>query len=312
MNSSGKIGAEYKILVTGGTGQVGRHLRELLPDAVYVSSKDYDLTSEFAVRKMIIDNKPDLIVHLAGYVAGISENIASPATYFYKNIMMNSLVVELSRELGVKRLIAIGSTCAYPDKLADEFYPMRENCLYLGPPTPTNFGYGYAKRCMSVHIDAVNKQYGLNYQYIIPPNLYGPYDKFDARSHYVGALLMKMLIATKAGHDHIELMGDGSPLRQFMYAGDLAASIFNCINSDDRSSFNIAPDYILSIKQIAELAFRVCDVNLSIEWNGKNNGQLRKDVSNARFREIYPSFEFMPFESGLLITWKHLNSLCTL
>lgn len=293
-----------KTLVTGGSGQVGKHLKQLLPDAIFISSSDCNLLIESEIIKLLDDVRPDAIIHLAGKVGGISENIKFPSEYFYQNIIINSVLLENARKMNVKKFIAVLSTCAYPDILPIEMYPMTEECLHLGPPTETNFGYGYAKRCMAVHIESINKQYGLSYQYVIPPNLYGPYDKFDERSHYIGALMMKISKAK----DKIELMGDGSPLRQFMYAGDLARALILCLNDDTSIGLNIAPDQTLSIKEIAEIAVDVCGMkNLKIEWSGENNGQYRKDVSNEKFKTIYPDFKFTSLEEGLKITWEYIT-----
>ena len=300
-----------KLLITGGTGQVGKHLQDFLKHTsenttVFLSSKDCNLLSESEVLDALALHKPDAVIHLAGKIGGISENIKYPSDYFYENIIMNSILIENSRKIGIKKFIAVLSTCAYPDVLDTSMYPMSEECLHMGPPTETNFGYGYAKRCMAVQIEAINKQFGLSYQYVLPPNLYGPYDKFDERSHYIGALMMKILKAKKSGETKIQLMGDGSPIRQFMYAEDLAKAL-TMLLTNDATCLNISPDLTLSIKEIAEIALKVCEVNMEIEWLGHNNGQYRKDVSNKKFKSIYPDFKFTSLEEGLKITWQYIN-----
>ena len=144
-----------RILVTGGTSTVGKHLKELLPDAIYISSKDCDLTDIKSVQWLISSYTPDIIIHLAAKVGGIQDNIAKPAEYFDDNIIMNTNILKVSHEYNVKRFIGILSTCIYPDKV--DLYPMKEEVMFDGPPTPTNFSYGYAKRCLAVQIDAYNK-----------------------------------------------------------------------------------------------------------------------------------------------------------
>ena len=115
--------------------------------------------------------------------------------------MMNTLLVDYAYKFKVSRFIGILSTCIYPDKT--DLYPMTEDALHIGPPTPTNFSYGYAKRCLAVHIDACNKQYGTKYQYLTPCNLYGEHDKFGENSHFVAALIKKIHEAKVAGEDKI-------------------------------------------------------------------------------------------------------------
>lgn len=294
-----------RTLVTGGSGQVGRHLKELMPDAVYLSSKDCNLLDRESIRATLAEVNPQAVVHLAAKVGGISDNMSLPNDYFYENILMNTLLLEECRLHGVDRFIGVLSTCAYPDRLPDGAYPLDEEMLHAGPPTETNFGYGYAKRCMAVHVDAMNAQHGTRYQYLIPPNLYGPYDKFDRRSHFVGALLSKL----KDSDGSITLMGDGSPLRQFIYAGDLARVIQMCLDGDVRDSFNVAPDFVHSIREIAEVALVACGKEgTSVSWTGEHNGQHRKDVSNSRMSTLFPGFEFTGLMEGIEKTWK---TLCT-
>ncbi len=162
---------QNKIVVTGGSGMVGKSLKKIMPNAIYLSSKDYDLTSEKGVAQMYYDHKPTIVIHLAAKVGGIIDNINKPGEYFTDNVLMNTLLLEYARFHGVERFIGVLSTCIYPDKVDN--YPMTEDMLHMGPPTATNFSYGYAKRSLAVQIDAYNKEYGTKYQYLIPCNLYG-------------------------------------------------------------------------------------------------------------------------------------------
>ena len=134
---------QKRIVVTGGSGMVGRSLKKIMPDAIYLSSQDYNLTAERGVAQMYHDLRPQAVVHLAAKVGGIIDNINKPGEYFTDNVLMNTLLVEYARYYEVERFIGILSTCIYPDKV-DE-YPMTEDMLHNGPPTPTNFSYGYAR-----------------------------------------------------------------------------------------------------------------------------------------------------------------------
>lgn len=300
---------ENKIVVTGGSGMVGKSLKKIMPDAVYLSSKDYDLTSEEDVIRMYDELKPDCVIHLAAKVGGIMDNIKRPYTYFNDNILMNSLLVDYARINGVKRFIGILSTCIYPDKSGS--YPMAEEMLHEGPPTPTNFSYGYAKRCLAVQIDACNKEHGTNYQYLTPCNLYGENDKFGENSHFVAALIKKIHEAKMYGHDKITLFGTGTPLRQFMYSGDLAHIIKECIYEEVYDSFNVAIEQNLSIEEIARTALKACDSqHLRIEFDEtKPDGQFRKDVSIERMKNLFPKFKPTKLYHGINYTYSILKEV---
>lgn len=295
-----------KILVTGGSGLVGKHLQKILPDAIYLSSKDCDLRDQRQVYDLFETIKPTSVIHLAAKVGGIKDNIAKPAEYFEDNILMNTNLLKASYEYGVKQFIGILSTCIYPDKV--EKYPMKEEDMFLGPPTPTNFSYGYAKRSLAVQIDAYNQQYGTKYNYLIPCNLYGEYDNFENENkmHFLTALLYKIKNAT---NNQIELLGTGKPLRQFMYAGDFAEIIKYVLEHKITNSFNVAPDENLSINDMALAAIEAINPSLKLSYsNPELDGQYRKDVDNSKLQNIIPNFKFTPLKEGLLRTYYKLFS----
>jgi GDP-L-fucose synthase len=296
-----------KILVTGGSGMVGKSLKELIPQALYISSKDCDLTNPVEVELLIKTHKPDVIIHLAAKVGGIIDNINKPAEYFDDNILMNTLLLKSAYKYGVERFIGILSTCIYPDKL--DTYPMSEEMLHLGPPTPTNFSYGYAKRSLAVQIDAYNKQYGTKYQYLTPCNLYGEHDKYGDNSHFVAALIKKIHNAKISGDDKITLFGTGSSLRQFMYSNDLATIIKICLDNDIYENFNVATEDNISINEIAKIALKACDAeHINIEYDlTKPDGQYRKDVSIDKLKQLIPNFSAIPLYNGILETYSKLN-----
>ena len=299
-----QLNKKKKILVTGGSGMVGRSLKKIMPNAIYLSSSNYDLTSEKNVSHMYHELKPNCVVHLGARVGGLIDNINRPYTYFTDNILMNTLLVESAKNNGIKRFIGILSTCIYPDVV--ESYPMTEDMLHQGPPTPTNFSYGYAKRCMAVQIESCNKQYGTKYSYLTPPNLYGEHDKTGENSHFVAALIKKIIIAKRNDDSKIILFGTGTPLRQFMYAQDLARVIQYCIENDITESFNVATPENLSIDEIARIALKACDAeHLKIEYDStKPDGQYRKDVSIEKMKSIIPNFEFTPLYDGIRQTYE--------
>jgi GDP-L-fucose synthase len=199
----------------------------------------------------------------------------------------------------VRNFTAILSTCIYPQ--SHSAYPMDESAIHVGSPEITNFAYAIAKRTIAVQIDAYRKQYGLDYNYLIPCNLYGEFDRIDDRkSHFVTALINKIIVAEKSSEQMVSLLGTGSPLRQFMYAGDLAAVIKHCIENGITESFNVANNENLTIREIAEIAVKACEVDLEIEFDGISpDGQYRKDVSNAKMLSIIPNFQFTPLAKGI-------------
>jgi len=296
-----------KILVTGGSGMVGKSLKELIPQANYISSKDCDLTNPIDVELLINTYNPEVIVHLAAKVGGIIDNINKPAEYFDDNILMNTLLIKSAHKYGVKRFIGILSTCIYPDKL--DTYPMTEDMLHLGPPTTTNFSYGYAKRSLSVQIDAYNKQYGTNYQYLIPCNLYGEHDKYGENSHFVASLIKKIHNAKMLNQDKITLFGTGKPLRQFMHSNDLAKIIKKCIVDDIYDNFNVATEENISIDEIAKIALKSCNAeHIKIEYDiTKPDGQYRKDVSINKLNSIISDFTPISLYDGIKNTYNKIN-----
>jgi GDP-L-fucose synthase len=299
MNLSGKIGKDCNILVTGGSGLVGTHLKKYLPTATYISSKDFDLTSEESVKRLFLEKKWDIVIHLAAKVGGIFDNISNQGLYFEENVLMNTLVLKYARLAKVEKVIAILSTCIYPD--VNNRYPIELEDLHLGPPTETNFSYGYAKRSLAVQIDAYNKQWNTNWMYIVPCNLYGEGDKDDdKKSHFVTALIKKIYDAKKENKKSIILFGDGTPIRQFIHAEDLAKIIALTVDRGITKSFNVASDETYTIKEIAEIAINACGGSLEIEFDiEKPNGQLRKDVTTKELKEILPDFEFIKLKDGI-------------
>ena len=294
------------IVVTGGSGLVGKSLKKILPYAHYLSSKDFDLTTEKGVLNMYDKYKPTIIIHLAAKVGGIVDNINKPAEYFTENILMNTLLIEYAKRYNVKRFIGVLSTCIYPDVL--EKYPMDEEDIHNGAPTETNFSYGYAKRSMAVQIDAFNKQYGTKYQYLTPCNLYGLDDKDgENNSHFITALVKKIFDANQNKTNHITLYGDGSPLRQFMFADDFAKVIYDVIDKEIYDNFNVASEENLSIKDMVKIALDSCDSkHLEIVWdNTKPNGQYRKDVSVKKLKSLLPDFNPLPLSEGIKIVYKN-------
>lgn len=299
-----------KYIVTGGSGMVGKHLQKLMPELTYLSSKDCDLTNEQEVKKLFADHRPDGVIHLAARVGGILENMKYPADFYDQNIKINSNVLIACREHGVKKMLSILSTCMYPDIV--EQYPMTEGDFHKGPPAKANFSYAYTKRCMAVQIDAYKSQDGLDYNYLIPCNLYGEYDNFTdlTKSHFITALIKKIIIAEEKGEKSISLFGTGRPLRQFMHTEDLARVIQYVIENDISESFNVAPpNQNFSIDEMARITLQTLGkTDWRIDYDSeKPDGQYRKDVSCEKMLKHLPNFNFLPLHEGVLRVYNSLK-----
>ena len=297
-----------KILVTGGTGLIGKYLQKEMPNATYVGSSDYNLTKNDQVIKMFQDIKPNIVIHLAALVGGVHHNIEEPVKYFEENVLMNTFVLKESYKFNVKRFTGILSSCIYPDKISS--YPIKEDQLIEGAPHQDLFSYSYAKRCLAIQVDMYNKKYKTNYNYLIPCNLYGEFDKFDQiRGHFVGALIHKIIIAKKSKLNSIELFGDGRPLRQFMHARDVAKVISNMIEEDRYLNMKVATNENYSVDKIAKIALKVCDAeHLEIKYNSdRPNGQMRKDIDTSIFKENFPNFKLVQLSDGIEEIYKKLK-----
>jgi len=285
-----------KILVTGGNGLVGKHLQDILPEATYISSKDYDLTESYNAHRLMYKERPDVVIHLAARVGGILDNINYPVDYLEQNVLINTNLLKHCHQFNVSKVISILSTCIYPDVV--DTYPMKEEILFQGPPPPDNFAYAMSKRCMATQMDSYVKQHNKQWSYLIPCNLYGEYDKYEEHhSHFVSALIKKIHEAK----DSVEIWGTGKPLRQFMYAGDLARVIKYMIDNNIVDNFNVAPDYVHSIEEITKIGMESCDKgNLEIVYdNTKPDGQYRKDVDSSKLISVMKDFKFISLEDGI-------------
>lgn len=296
-----------KVLVTGGTGLVGTYLQSLRPDWIYRSSVGLNLVDWSTVEYFFDTVRPDVVIHLAARVGGIMDNITHPFDYFESNMLINTHVVKASRQFGVKKFVGTLSTCCYPDIV--DTYPMTEELLHSGVPNKNNLGYAYAKRMLGVEIEMA-KERGMDYSYIVPSNLYGEYEfgSID-RLHFVGALLRKIKQAENDNLDEIVLYGDGTPLRQFTFAGDIAEVLVRIIDEDICENMNVSIPIALSIDEIAKTALKATgNENLRIRYDtDKPNGQYRKDVNIDLFKKVFPNFEFTSYIDGITKTYNKLK-----
>jgi len=294
--------ALQKVLVTGGSGFVGRRLHRIKPDWIYISSKEYDLRDPSACRAMFADHHPDAVIHLAARTGGIKENAAHQAEFYYENLIVGTNVIHAAYMAGVRRLLVSLSTCAWPDVV--ERYPFTEEDLLKGAPAPTNFGYGEAKRALYAHARTYREQYGVDYSCFSPSNMYGPGNNFDLdASHFVSALISKVA-AAKDG-DTIAMWGTGKPLRQQLFVDDLVRIIPLLLEHHHTDvPLIVAPDENLSVMALCTALASQVDKRITFSFNNQLDGQYRKDGSNRRLKKLLGPVTFTSFLKGVKETYE--------
>lgn len=296
-----------KVTVTGGAGFLGSYVVKKLEERgcrnIFVTrSKDYDLVHYEACRKVYEDSKPDVVIHFAARVGGIGANRANPGKFFYENLMMGVQMMDLGRQAGIEKFVAIGTICAYPKFTP---VPFKEEDLWNGYPEETNAPYGLAKKMLLVQAQAYRQQYGFNAIYLLPVNLYGPGDNFDPQSsHVIPALIKKCIDAIRNNDSKITVWGTGQPTREFLYVEDAAEGILLASERYNKPDpVNLGAGFEMSIKDLVELIAKLTGFKGKIVWDTtKPDGQPRRMLDTSKAEKEFGFKAKTNFEEGLKMT----------
>lgn len=294
-----------KIFIAGHRGLVGSAILRSLKEKGYTNiitrtHAELDLLNQKAVNDFFAQEKPEYVFLAAAHVGGIGANSTYPADFIYQNMVIGFNVVEAARINGVKKLMNLGSTCIYP-KMAPQ--PIKEESLLTGALEPTNDAYALAKISVIKLCTAYNKQHGTNFLSVMPTNLYGLGDNYELQgSHVFPAMIRKFHEAKTSGEDLVHLWGDGSPLREFLYAGDLADAVVYLMenkNAEDLRTptgdfVNVGTGLECTIKELAETIASVVYEDVAsegrtcrMEWDStKPNGTPRKLCDVTRLNAL--------------------------
>lgn len=299
-----------RICVTGGAGFLGSfvvdRLRARGVDELFIPAhRDYDLVDPDGVKRLIRDARPEIILHLAANVGGIGANQLHGAEFFYENLMMGVQLMHEAYRSGVEKFVAIGTICAYPKFTP---IPFKEDDLWNGYPEETNAPYGLAKKMLLVQAQAYREQYGFNAIYLLPVNLYGPRDNFSPKSsHVIPALIQKFYEAKLASAPSVEIWGDGTPTREFIYADDAAEGIVLATERyDGADPVNIGSGMEFSIRDLAALIAREVGYGGALTYDAaRPNGQPRRALDVSRAEKAFGFRATTDFKTGLRETIRY-------
>jgi GDP-L-fucose synthase len=297
-----------KILVTGGSGMVGKCIKDLIGlypthGFTFLSSKDCDLTNRYETQCYFQNGCFDYVIHLAANVGGLYKNMNKGIEMFSDNIKINENVLEACKRYSVNRGIFVLSSCIYTPEPSK--FPMDESMIHEGPPHPSNEGYAYAKRMLELQCRQYNKKFNTKYMCLIPVNLYGPYDNFRNGDAHVIPDLMARFHKDKINDDESIVFGTGEPLRQFLYAKDFAKLILNVLLDNTNIQSMICCNDEVKISKMVDVLSETMEMDkekMSFDVD-MPNGCMRKTVSNEKLKSIYPDFKFTSLKDGLRETY---------
>lgn len=282
---------EAKIYIAGHNGMVGSAIWRQLETQGYTnligkSSKELDLGDQNAVNDFFEIEKPSVVIDAAARVGGILANNTYPYQFLMENMQIQNNLIQASLKTEVNKFIFLGSSCIYP-KLAPQ--PLKEEYLLTGSLEPTNDAYALAKITGIKACEAIRKQFGKDYVSLMPTNLYGTHDNFDLKtSHVLPAMIRKFHDAKMNNNATVTLWGSGTPLREFLFVDDMAASvIFALENVLPEHLYNVGTGSDLTIKELAETIQKIVGHNGEIEWDAtKPDGTPRKLMDISKMHDL--------------------------
>lgn len=300
-----------KILITGGTGFLGKHLQQKLQTRLKehkiacVGSKHIDLLDKHDTVETIRIMQPDIILHMAALLGGIKANKERPADFVHQNMDMASNIFHAALASGCKTVYTIGSVCAYPKHCP---VPFKEEDLWNGFPEETNSGYGCAKRMLLMLQQAYRQQHGIGGAHFLVVNLYGEYDDFDLETcHVIPALIKKCLHAKSNNLPSVSVWGSGEATREFLYAGDCAEALVSAIeqNLDCETPINLGVGKDISIHDLANLIKQLTGYTGEMVFDGGLNGQPKRLLDVSKAKKLFGFEAKTDFHTGLknVIDW---------
>ena len=293
------------ILVTGGNGFLGKHIKKSFQKAigvnvVYPTSKEVNLLRQDAVMDLFDRERPDAVLHMAAVCGGIGANKKSPADFIHLNSKMTCNIFDAVLKYGTESVYTLGSVCSYPKYCP---VPFKEDDIWNGYPEETNAPYGTAKRLQLVMQQSFMQQYGLKGAHLIPVNMYGEFDHFDLEnSHVIPALIRKFHEAKESGAPSVTCWGTGSATREFLYAGDAAEAITYSVLTGFSSDLpiNLGTGIDISIKSLATEIGDIIGYEGEIIWDStKPDGQPKRMLDVSRAEELLGFKAQTGFRDGL-------------
>lgn len=303
-----------RVWLTGGHGFLGGAIRAELErrgatEIVTPSHAELDLLDGAAVKRFFAEKQPNVVIHAAAVVGGIGANREHPGRFFYENAQMGIQLIESARVAGVEKFVCIGTVCAYPKFTP---IPFSEDDLWNGYPEETNAPYGLAKKMLLVQLQAYRAEYGFPGIFVLPANLYGPRDDFDPQtSHVIPAMIRKFVEAEDRGDAHVDLWGDGTPTREFLYVDDAAEGIVLAAERyNGGDAVNLGTSNEISIASLARLTAETSGFKGEIRWDTTQpNGQPRRQLDTSRAEKAFGFRARTPFAVGLerTVAWYRAN-----
>lgn len=276
------------ILITGGTGVVGRALVDCLHNQGFthvtaLGSKDGDLTDKKTTYDLFNKIQPQYVFHLAGHVFGIMGNMLNQESSFLNNLLINTHVIEACRRTGVKKVTAMGTGAIYPFPMPSN--PLKEDTIWMGEPHGSERGYAHAKRAMLSQLDVYKESCDMDYAFVVSCNLYGPHDRFNIETGHVIPALIRKFYEAKQNSGKVSVWGDGSAQRDFMYSIDAAQALLT-IMENVTGAVNIGSQKVYKIRDIVDILAEHTGMEDYVTWDStKPNGQPFRAYDLTRLKK---------------------------